>query len=116
MNVCRLVGTAVALIAATSTAYGQTQSAAQSIADGWRAIVPSHDNNFSVRCFKGKDLVWGVYPRGGTSEWNVARDIWVKSSADGRITAISLQRGFNAGDAPVTYFPANDISCEITQQ
>lgn len=116
MNVFRLVGFALVLSGAAGAVYGQAQSASALAADGWRPIVPSHDKDFTIHCFKGKDLVWGIYPRGNTSAWSVARDIWVKSAADGRVTAIGFQRGFVRADTPDVYFPANDVSCEITEQ
>jgi hypothetical protein len=115
MKAFRVAGFVLALAGVIGVAHGQGQ-AAQLAADGWRVVLPSQTHDFAVRCFKGKDLVWGVYPRGGTNEWSVARNIWVRSANDGRITAISLQRGFVTADIPVMYFPANDVSCEMTQQ
>lgn len=115
MKVLRAV--IVTLAVSGMIAFGQSQTAAQQLAaDGWRLIAPSVDHDFSIRWSKGQEFVWGIFPRGNASKWSVARDIWFKSTADGRVTALYFQRGFVGADTTDMYVSASDVSCEITEQ
>ncbi|GLQ49362.1 hypothetical protein ACFFJT_05510 [Dyella flava] len=118
MKVKKGVGCALALIGMVGAANGNAQTEAPNAADGWRPITRSWAHNFTVLCKRGKDLIYGVYDHGpgNTSNWAIARHISIKTAPDGRITAISLTRGFHYADIPDTYFPASDVSCDIAEE
>ncbi|GGA10449.1 hypothetical protein [Dyella caseinilytica] len=118
MKVKKIAGLALVLIGMIGAANGEAQTDAQLAADGWRPIPRSWAHDYTVLCKRGKDIVYGVYDHGpgNTSDWGVARHIYTKTAPDGRITAISLVRGFTHADISDSYFPTSDVSCDITEQ
>lgn len=78
-------------------------------------VSGSHDRDFQIFCNEGKQEIWGIYPRPGVSEYQVARDIYVRHLPNGQ-TQLNLMRGFTVADKATTYLPAAGVSCEITQK
>ncbi len=83
--------------------------------NGWLLISGSDKTDFKIICTEGQHIVWGVYPRGGISDYQVARNIYVGRTADGG-TILSFLRGFINADKPTTYIPARNVSCEATEK
>lgn len=83
--------------------------------DGWLLVPNSDRNDFKIICSEGKKFIWGVFPRNGTSDYQVARNIYIGHTSDGR-TVLSFMRGFINADKQTTYFPAPNVSCEITEK
>ncbi|MCP2234136.1 hypothetical protein V8O11_20905 [Erwinia aphidicola] len=87
-------------------------SAAEQQSD-WVAVPGSHDRDFRIYCYEGEKLVMGVFPRGGTSNYQVARDIFIRTLADGR-SVLTFQRGFISADTPTTFIPSVNTRCEMS--
>lgn len=81
----------------------------------WRYIARSHTNDFNIYCKDGNKDIWGIYPRGGVSEYQVAREIYVRQLPNGQ-TQLSLMRGYIVADKVTTYIPAVGVSCEISEK
>ncbi|WP_373964394.1 hypothetical protein [Kosakonia sacchari] len=81
-------------------------------AEQWNLVPGSHNRDFQIHCYEGGKLIYGIYPRNGTSENQVARDIYVRALPDGR-TQLSFLRGFISADKETTYLPAVTVSCEV---
>jgi hypothetical protein len=102
---------------AVSVAQAQTVGPQQA-ADGWRSIPDSWNDNYSIQCSRGGDPepVLAIHPGQGTSDWNVAQDIFYKADSSGRIVALSFQRGFVSGIVSHTITLGADVSCNISKQ
>jgi hypothetical protein len=105
-----LILTALALLAALpGVAVAQNAPSPQ-----WQAITRSHDVNYEIHCYRGKEEVYGVHTRPGTSDWQVARDIWFYPLPNGR-TALSFMHGFVSATKQATYVAASDVGCEMNE-
>ncbi len=79
-------------------------------------MVPRSDqNDFKIICKEGNNIVWGIYPRGDTSEYQVARNIYMLRTDDGRFV-LSFMRGFISANKETTYIPAQGVSCEASEK
>jgi hypothetical protein len=81
----------------------------------WLLVPGSHDRDFKVICIGGNKEVWGIYPRPGVSDYQVARDVIFRQLPNGQ-TQLSLMRGFTVANKATTYLPAAGVSCEITEK
>ncbi|MBC0856443.1 hypothetical protein [Pantoea stewartii] len=82
--------------------------------DGWHLVPNSDRNDFKIICSQEKHVIWGVFPRDGTSDYQVARNIYIGHTTDGR-TILSFMRGFISADKQTTYIPAPDVNCEVSE-
>lgn len=82
---------------------------------GWFLVPKSDSIDFKIICTDGQKTVWGVYPRGGTSDYQVARNIYIGHTNDGR-TILSFMRGFISADKETTYIPASTVNCEASEK
>ncbi|UPG92806.1 hypothetical protein [Luteibacter aegosomatissinici] len=106
----------LALLAAPAVAQQMPSASNTSYQNTPYQMVPRSDiANFSIRCFKGDQLIWGIYPRGTTSDNQVARQIYYQPKADGRMV-LSFLRGFTTGEKQTTYVAAVDVNCEMAEQ
>lgn len=81
----------------------------------WQLVPRSHDKDFQIQCYDGGKLVYGIYNRNNLSEYQVARDIYVRTLPDGR-TQLSFLRGHISADKETTYLPGVQVSCEVNEQ
>lgn len=106
---------ALPLFMIVGTAFGQVASQAE-IADGWRSLPDSDNNDFSIFCTRAKgEVVYEVsptQPRG----FQYARHVMVKYGTDGHLVALNLLRGMGAGADHDVFIVGSDVSCRIQQQ
>jgi len=80
----------------------------------WQFIQRSHEVNYAIYCYRGKEEVFGVHDRPGISDWKVARDVWFYPLSNGRV-ALSFLHGFTSATKQTTYIPGSDVSCEVNE-
>lgn len=79
-------------------------------------LVPKSDRvDFKIICTDGEKTIWGIYQRGGTSDYQVARNIYIGRTNDGR-AILSFMRGFISADKETTYIPAANVNCEASEK
>lgn len=110
MRILPLLTISLALIMSLSSTVSADQSAAQ-----WSLVPHSHDNDFQIYCYEGGKLIYGIYNRNNTSDYQVARDVYVRTLPDGR-TQLSFLRGFTSADKETTYLPGVNVSCDVSER
>ncbi|MEN4564322.1 hypothetical protein [Pantoea agglomerans] len=81
----------------------------------WIFVPKSDSVDFKIICTDGEKTIWGIYERGGTSDYQVARNIYIRRTNDGR-TILSFMRGFISADKKTTYIPAVNVNCEASEK
>jgi hypothetical protein len=83
--------------------------------ESWMLVQGSDKHDVNVFCYEGNKLVWGIYPRHGTSDNQVAREVYISHGTSGR-TVLRFKRGFTTADESTTYVAASTVSCEVSPQ
>jgi len=81
----------------------------------WFLVPKSDSGDFKIICTEGEKTIWGIYERGGTSDYQVARNIYIGRTDDGR-TILSFMRGFISADKETTYIPSVNVDCEASEK
>lgn len=93
----------------SAVALAQTPPAQPTFVSG----SDSHD--FQIHCQKNGKLTMGIFNRNNVSDYQVARNISYIQLGNGKY-GLDFMRGFSSATEHEVYFPADDESCEVTQQ
>lgn len=87
-------------------------AAAATTENPWIKVPESDQKDFTIYCYEGKNLVWGIYPRREQSDYQVARSIYLNNE-NGR-TVLQFKHGSYNADTTGMYIAASNLSCEIS--